>query len=47
MVNSSKIPKINEILKEEFPDIYINESMNPDEAVAFGATIYAESLKRN
>ena len=44
---SSKIPRIKEILKEKFPDVSINESMNPDEAVAFGATIYAESLKRN
>ena len=44
---SSKIPKIKQILKEKFPNVSINESMNPDEAVAFGATIYAESLKRN
>ena len=44
---SSKIPKIKNILKEKFPDVSINELINPDEAVAFGATIYAESLKRN
>ena len=45
---SSRIPKIKEILKEKFPkkDI-INDSINPDEAVAFGAAIFAESLIRN
>ena len=44
---SSKIPKVKEILKEKFPSSIINESISPDEAVAYGATIYAESLIRN
>ena len=44
---SSKIPKIKEILKDKFPESNINESINPDEVVAYGAVIYSESLKRN
>ena len=44
---SSKIPKIKEILKGEFPLSNLNESISPDEAVAYGATIYSESLIRN
>ena len=44
---SSKIPKVKEILKQKFPNVKINESINPDEAVAFGATIFCESLFRN
>ena len=43
---SSKIPKIKEILKEEFPDITINDSINPEEAVAYGATIFSEAERR-
>ena len=44
---SSKIPKIKQILKEEFPEpIKINDSISPDEVVAFGATFYAESLRK-
>ena len=44
---SSKIPKIKEILKEKFENVIINDSINPDEAVAYGATLYCESLFRN
>ena len=44
---SSKIPKVKEILKQKFPNVKINESINPDEAVAFGATIFCESIFRN
>ena len=44
---SSKIPKIKEILKEKFPGVIINDQISPDEVVAFGATIYCESLRRN
>lgn len=44
---SSKIPKIKEILKDKFKNSIINDSINPDEAVAYGATLYCESLFRN
>ena len=45
---SSKIPKIKEILRNEFPEpIKINNSISPDEVVAFGAAFFAESLRRN
>ena len=45
---SSKIPKIMEILRNEFPEpIKINNSISPDEVVAFGAAFFAESLRRN
>ena len=43
---SSKIPKVKEIIKAKFPNIPINDQISPDEAVAFGACIYAESLRR-
>ncbi len=43
---SSRIPKIKNILKEKFNKTIINDSINPDEAVSFGATIFAESLFR-
>ena len=44
---SSKIPKVKELLKNKFPSSKINESISPDESVAYGATIYSESLIRN
>ena len=44
---SSKIPKVKEILKNKFPQGKINDSISPDEAVAYGATFYCESLRRN
>ena len=40
---SSKIPKIKQILKKKFPNVVINDSINPEEAVAYGATIFGES----
>ena len=40
---SSKIPKIKQILKEKFPNVVINDSINPEEAVAYGATIFGQS----
>jgi len=44
---SSKIPKIKEILRNEFSNqIKINDSISPDEVVAYGAAFFAESLKR-
>lgn len=40
---STKMPKIKEILRKEF-SCNINESINPDEVVAYGATIQAAML---
>jgi len=45
---SSKIPKIKEILSEKFKNVPINDLINPDEAVAYGATIIcAKKVKSN
>ena len=43
---SSKIPKVKKIIEEKFNGIPKNDSISPDEAVAYGAIIYAESLRR-
>lgn len=43
---SSKIPKIKQILNEKFPNAIINDTINPDEAVAYGAAIFCESERR-
>ena len=42
---SSRIPKLKDILRDYFgPMIRINDSINPDEVVAAGATVYAGVL---
>ena len=38
---STRIPKIQQILQDFFPGKNINNNLNPDEAVAYGATIEA------
>mgnify|MGYP003571313288 CR=1 FL=1 len=38
---STRIPKVKEIVSEYFGGIKINDSINPDEAVAYGAAIEA------
>ena len=43
---SSKIPKVKEIITKKFKNVPINDRISPDEAVAYGASIYAESLRR-
>ena len=43
---SSKIPKIKQIIANKFKNVPINDSINPDEVVAYGAIIYAESKRR-
>ena len=43
---SSKIPKVKEIIEKKFPKVPINDQISPDEAVAYGACIYGESLRR-
>ena len=44
---STRIPKIKTILQNYFPNCKINDSINPDEAVAFGATIECEKILHN
>ena len=45
---STRIPKIIEIVKNYFPKCKkINNSLNPDEAIAYGATIEAEKILHN
>ena len=41
---STRIPKIKEILTNYFGDIKINDSINPDEAVAYGAAVDAYKI---
>ena len=45
---STRIPKIKDLIKKFFKNkIKINDSINPDEAVAFGATLQAEKILYN
>lgn len=44
---STKSIYIKEFLKKDFPNIKINDALNPDEAVALGASIEAKRLKYN
>ncbi|CAF3936007.1 unnamed protein product, partial [Rotaria sp. Silwood1] len=41
---STRIPKVQEILQDFFNDKELNKSINPDEAVAYGAAIQAAIL---
>ena len=41
---STRIPKIQSLLKEYFEGKELNKLLNPDEAVAYGAAIYAAML---
>jgi cell division septum initiation protein DivIVA len=41
---STRIPKVQEIVKNAFPRAIINKTLNADEAVARGAATYATSL---
>ena len=41
---STRIPKVQELLSEFFNGKELNKSINPDEAVAFGATVQAAIL---
>ncbi|PAV68593.1 hypothetical protein WR25_09435 isoform A [Diploscapter pachys] len=43
---STRIPRIKELIKEKFPRATILQSVNPDEAIAIGAAIYAAQLGR-
>ena len=44
---STRIPKVKDIVKTYFPNIRINDTINPDEAIAYGATIAAEKMLHN
>ncbi|CUT99763.1 heat shock protein 70 [Echinococcus multilocularis] len=41
---STRIPKVEEMLRDFFPCSKLNKSMNPDEVVAYGATLLAANL---
>ena len=43
---STKIPKVKELIYNYFKGIKINDEINPDETVAYGAGIYAAKLIR-
>jgi len=44
---SSRIPKIYEMIKDYFNGKYLYKNIHPDEAVAYGAAIYASELIEN
>jgi len=41
---SSRIPKVKSFLKEYFGGVKINDIINPDEAIAYGATLMAAKI---
>ena len=41
---STRIPKVKSIVQDYFFDVHINNSINPDETVAYGAAIQAAKL---
>jgi len=41
---STRIPKVREIITNYFPGCDIYKEINPDEAVAYGATIDDEKI---
>ena len=43
---STRIPRIRDLIREKFPRAMILQSVNPDEAIAIGAAIYAAQLGR-
>ena len=43
---STRIPKVKEIISDYFFDVNINDSINPDETVAYGAAIQAAKLMK-
>ncbi len=43
---STRIPKIKDLINDYFYDININDSINPDETVAYGAAIQAAKLMK-
>ena len=43
---STRIPKIKEMIHDYFFDVHINDSINPDETVVYGAAIQAAKLMK-
>ena len=43
---STRMPKVKEMIKNYFYDIHINDYINPDETVAYGAAIQAAKLNK-
>jgi heat shock 70kDa protein 1/2/6/8 len=43
---STRIPKIQELLQEHFGGLQLNKSINPDEAVAYGAAVQGAILSK-
>ncbi len=43
---STRIPKLKEIINNYFFDVHINDSINPDETVAYGAAIQAAKIMK-
>ena len=41
---SSRIPKVKTFLKEYFEGVKINDTINPDETIAYGATLMAAKI---
>jgi heat shock protein 1/8 len=41
---STRIPKIIQLITDFFENKELNKSINPDEAVAYGAAIYAAMI---
>ncbi len=41
---SSRIPKVKSFLKEYFEGVKINDTINPDETIAYGATLMAAKI---
>lgn len=42
---SSKIPRVNELLTQNFPNVLIHRDIDPEEAVGTGAAFYANLVK--
>jgi len=42
---STRIPKVQELLRDFFNGKELNKTINPDEAVAYGAAVQAAILK--
>lgn len=47
MGGSTRIPKVQELLSDFFDGKELNKTVNPDEAVAYGAAVQAAKLSRD
>lgn len=46
MGGSTRIPRVQELLKDFFNGKQLNKSVNPDEAIAYGATVQSAVLHK-